>query len=70
MSYDVYGVCPCGWYKEAPFGDLFHIHRWVCPDCGRPKSEWRRVTGRVVNEGSWWSPRRRVVSNQDSGRDT
>lgn len=36
----VYGVCPCGFKKTAPFGRKFHIHLNCCPDCGKDKDEW------------------------------
>lgn len=59
-AFNTYGVCPCGWYANAPFGNLFHIHREVCPQCGTSKRHWREVVGRPVNDGSWLRPRWRL----------
>lgn len=64
---DVYGVCECGFYREAPFGDLGHVHLAVCPSCGRDKDTWSRVVGRVRNVGTFWRPVYRVVPLE--GRD-
>lgn len=33
-------VCECGWHAECPFGDTFHVHREVCPECGAGKRYW------------------------------
>ncbi len=52
-AWKVYGVCPCGVYREAPFGSLFHIHLDVCPRCGKGKrSTWKLETRRFV-AGAW-----------------
>lgn len=53
-AWDTYGVCPCGYRMWAPFGELFHIHRVVCPDCGRPKREWFLKVCRWVYPSRWW----------------
>ena len=34
MGYKTYAICSCGYYKEAPFGILFHTQLAVCPNCG------------------------------------
>jgi hypothetical protein len=41
-----YGVCPCGYKQYAPFGDTFHIHLEVCPNCGTSKYAWAIKTMR------------------------
>lgn len=53
-DWNVYGVCPCGYRRLAPFKSLFHIHVVVCPECGRDKSEWRVRVSRWVDTGKWW----------------
>jgi hypothetical protein len=56
MGWTKYGVCPCGYHREAPFGNLFHIHVEVCPKCGTDKDEWDVKTGKSVATGTWWKP--------------
>lgn len=55
-----YGVCSCGYKAIAPFGDLFHIHLDVCPNCGEDKYRWDVVTGKhtwIKNEHrKWFNP--------------
>jgi hypothetical protein len=54
-----YGVCPCGFMREAPFGMLFHIHLEVCPTCGSDKKTWRVkvmrwvATGQLLRPSTW-----------------
>jgi hypothetical protein len=50
-DWDVYAQCQCGWRERAPFGNRFHIHKTVCPDCGSDKQHWELVTGRYGVEG-------------------
>lgn len=63
---DVYGVCPCGYYERAPFGDLRHIHTAVCPRCGKDTGYMNLVTGRAQNVGTFWRPKYRVVALPES----
>ena len=56
-DWKTYGLCPCGYYEYAPFGNLFHIHRKVCPGCGRDiEGEWKVVTARIQyrKHNCWW----------------
>lgn len=57
MDFHQRAFCPCGsWSSEAPFGDLFHIHRSVCPQCGAPKSMWKVETVRWKSTAVWYKP--------------
>lgn len=51
-----WGICPCGAYADAPFGDLFHIHfdgSRLCPRCGRDiEKEWKVIKGREVTRAT------------------
>lgn len=38
---------------EVPFGDLFHYHAEVCPECGDPKANWRVMTLRRCDRPHW-----------------
>lgn len=57
-TWDVYGLCSCGYHRRAPFGLLFHIHLTVCPNCGESKDKWEIVTAREVTtklkKEKWW----------------
>ncbi len=53
-EWDKYGKCPCGFHTKAPFGDLFHVHIKVCPECGEDKSQWDVVTARRVSTRNFW----------------
>lgn len=56
-NWNVYGVCPCGYKRIAPFGSLFHIFCEVCPRCGRDKDEeWELRTMRFVSDARIWNP--------------
>lgn len=54
MGWDIYGLCECGFYQRAPFGELFHIHMTICPSCGRDKYSWSLVIGRPVRQGGFF----------------
>ncbi len=58
MGYSKYAICPCGWFREAPFGKIFHIHAEVCPRCGKEKHEWKVVTAKEVG---FWNPKLEVI---------
>lgn len=49
-------VCECGMKAWCPFGDLFHVHCDVCPECGAKKSTFRIKTMRWVFASKWWNP--------------
>lgn len=51
-KWKTYAVCNCGYRTYAPFGDLFHVHAKVCPDCGESKKKMEVRTSRFVN-GGW-----------------
>lgn len=65
-------LCPCGWSRRAPHGDLFHVHATCCPECGRRKETWSVRTMRwEADQVPWWKPwtwgRGRFVNLQPSG---
>lgn len=60
-GFDTYAVCECGYFESLPFGNTQHIHKSVCPDCGRSTYTWKPVVGRVENIGTFWHPRRALV---------
>ncbi len=66
-SWDRYAICPCGWYTVAPANDKFHIHKEVCPDCGRNKSEWYTHTAREVKKPTkhWWQFSSIILERKD-----
>lgn len=55
-EWDTYAICPCGLHFRLPFGDVFHIHRRVCPRCGTHKRSWVVRVCRWVSEAVWWRP--------------
>lgn len=65
-EFEVRAFCPsCGFSCVAPFGDIFHVHREVCPNCGHYVHSPRWSTGggfeiqtvRWVNHPKfrWWN---------------
>lgn len=48
--------CACGWSVEPPFGDVFHVHRVVCPGCGLPIRDLKLKTVRWISKSIWWKP--------------
>jgi hypothetical protein len=57
-DWDKYAECPdCHRRFKLPFGDLFHLHFSVCPECGTAKtSRWRVMTMRWVNPSRLFRP--------------
>ena len=48
-DFDIYFDCPCGEFSCKPaFGDVFHWHHEVCPECGTPKEKFKKVIKRYV----------------------
>ena len=53
-NFETRAFCPCGWNARAPFGDKFHIHKEVCPDCGEEKKRWMVKTVKFVPTANFW----------------
>ncbi len=80
-AFDTYAVCPNEHVVGlAPFGDLFHVHVSVCPECGVPKPRyasglwkhdsrgWEIVTMRWVRTGGWLKSRVGYWENEAGDR--
>jgi Zn ribbon nucleic-acid-binding protein len=49
-EWDSYAICPgCDAKFRAPFGNEFHVHFSVCPECGHVKGGWQIRTMRPVS---------------------
>lgn len=60
MGWQRRAFCNCGYSVRPAFGDKFHIHEPVCPDCGSATSSFAMKTVRWVKdkyEGRWWNSR-------------
>ena len=51
-----FAICKCGYYVRAPFGDKYHIHKEVCPDCGESKDEWSVRVAKETSDSKWYNP--------------
>lgn len=70
-AFDKYGVCPgCGYFTNAPLGNLFHIHMEVCPRCGKSKGSWSVVTARPVRSGGFLRPKWHLEDTDGTRLDT
>ncbi len=52
-------LCPCGFHTVAPHGDLFHVHLTCCPECGRSKPAFPKLSnlnGWMVATMRSWIP--------------
>ena len=55
-NWHIRACCLCGWSKEVPFGDLFHLHVECCPRCGTEKSQLSIRKQRFISLSKWWNP--------------
>ena len=55
-EWKIYGECACGFHTRAPFGEIFHIHYEICPDCAKSKYSWELKTKRYVFTPVWYNP--------------
>ena len=67
-GWDYYALCPSGHVVDrVAFGDMFHVHARLCPECAAPKSAFQMVIGRYVREGWFGSRFERSPSPQPEG---